>query len=87
MYFKYLYPTGTPWSKLPCPQRRLWDTMKRKNDSKFVGDLRHIFWGTETLKNKCQDKSKIKDSKGNSVREELTPEKVVLLYKVIHYEY
>ena len=59
--------------------RDVWDTMKRKNDSKFVRDLSQIFWGTETLKYKCQDKSKIKNTNGNSIREELTPKKVGLI--------
>ena len=59
----------------------VWETILKKNDSKFVKDLAVHVWGTSTLQNKCLHAARanknIRDEE--SIRNTLTPTKYKLI--------
>lgn len=51
--------------------------MSRKCDSKFTKDLSVVYYGTDGLKKKCLDKSRVQ--KDRETREQISPEKLQIM--------
>lgn len=60
----------------------IWDTMLRKNDSKFIKELCTVYYGTEGLKKKCMDKSRVHVNRES--REEISPERLELMSDLLY---
>ena len=60
----------------------VWETIRKKNDAKFVKDLAVQIWGTPVLQSKCLNPSRAnKNAQDNeeAIRKILTPRKYQLI--------
>ena len=59
----------------------IWETIRRKSDSKFVKDLAHHIWGIAALGKKCLDEKRTNRNIDHEVRmmNTLTPSKYQLI--------
>ena len=60
----------------------VWETIRKKNDAKFVKDLAVQIWGTPVLQSKCLNLSRANKNaqdKEDEIRKILTPRKYQLI--------